>query len=230
MPSLLACCCISDPSKCMCQCYMLQGLQACTPNAHATKTAPFHTRQAPLAKSTCTSSSAAAFSFAMKSFEETTTPYSTCTIQMQKVPLASQHPVRRTNHCKQSTKNTKHTNNRQISAQECIQLVPACGMPAACPSNRPKAQTTPMFLQCFYGALTSCTNIRIFSYMAAESVSFSTKIFKHSCRLDASDRPANQQLSPKYANQAPSFTSFSLRRSSDNPCTWMHQTAPPTSS
>ena len=109
-------------------------------------------------------------------------------------------------------------------------LSPACGMPAACPSNRPKAQTTPMFLQCFYGALTSCTNIRIFSYMAAESVSFSTKIFKHSCRLDASDRPANQQLSPKYANQAPSFTSFSLRRSSDNPCTWMHQTAPPTSS
>ena len=249
MPSLLACCCISDPSKCMCQCYMLQGLQACTPNAHATKTAPFHTRKAPLAKSTCTSSSAAAFSFAMKSFEETTTPISTCTIQMQKVPLASQHPVRRTNHCKQSKKNTNNTNNTQISAQKCIQLVPrlwhASRLSIKPPKSSNHTHVPTMLLRCsnqlhkhthffIHGrrvrfilykdlqTLLSLGCIRPPRQSAVESKVckpsaylhkfLTTKIFRQPMHLDASDRPANKQLSPKYANQAHSHKSLSLQK------------------
>ena len=200
---------------------------------YATSTASMHTqrtcnknntRKAPLAKSTCTSSSAATFSFAMKSCEETTTPYSTCTTQMQKVPLASQHPVRRTNHCKQSKKNTNNTNNTQISAQKCIQLVPGLWHAGRLSIKPPKSSNNthvPTILRKHTHFFIHGRRVRVILYKDLQTL----------LSLGCIRPPRQPAVESKVCKPSAYLHKFlTTKIFTDNPCTWMHQTAPPTSS
>ena len=135
MPSLLQSCCISDPSKCLFSCYMPQVLQAWIPNANATKTVPFHKRKAPLTQ--CSDllrndvfrTDHNAIQHMHNTNSKSPTDFATSCPQNKSL---------QTIHIEQ--KRHKHFNPLR---RNLYSLSPACGKPAACPSNRYHAKPHP---------------------------------------------------------------------------------------